>query len=120
MHTPLPPVGVQQEVADRLHTVEMVSWSCRSRILCRGKPHAVCQEQGVDRPKLPHSSGAPEGRVRTGHTEVRSSYVLLSQIRWTRRGPVKCVPAMKRMTGPKLGAAKAPVKKRPGTLDSRW
>ena len=33
---------------------------------------------------------------------------------------MKCVPATNRMRGPKLGAANAPVKKRPGTLDSRW
>ena len=40
--------------------------------------------------------------------------------RWARRGPMKCVPATNRMSGPRLGAANAPVKKRPGTLDSRW
>ena len=32
---------------------------------------------------------------------------------------MKCVPATNRMSGPRLGAANAPVKKRPGTLDSR-
>jgi hypothetical protein len=35
------------------------------------------------------------------------------------RGELKCVPDTNRMAGPKLGAASTPVKKSPGTLDSK-